>query len=140
MDLKAYMRQAFTIKRLINASKSRIEELQAMAEWARGVGLKVQASRKIDPMGDLIATITDQKECLLRDCSRLMELQREIKDVTELVKRDEYRLILSERYVKLKSWETIATECNYSLTHVMRIHRRAMLELQNAMLGYSKGD
>jgi len=135
MTAKEYLQQAFTIRRLIKAKESRIQELRDMTERVgqslSGDGVRVQTSPRRDPMGDLIATLVDlERECL-DDYARLLALQSEIENAINSVERHEYRLVLYERYINLKRWDDIAEDNNYGYRHVYRLHDEALAVIEN---------
>ena len=128
LSAKEYLSQAFTLQKLIKAKMSRIQDLRDIQQWV-GINYskpKVQASPKPDPMGDATANLLDLvAECQMDIC-RLLGLQREIVSLIESVDHPVYRLILYERYVNLKCWEDIAVDNNYSTQHILRLHGKAL--------------
>ena len=128
MTTKEYLSQAFPLQRLIKAKEARIQDLQDMKERTGRLitGIKVQKSPKHDSMGDLIATLVDLVEEYQQDCRRLLTLQEEIAAAVSTVKREDYHLVLFERYVNLKRWEDIAADNDYSEKHVYKLHSAAL--------------
>jgi type II secretory pathway component PulJ len=129
---KEYLKQAFILNRLIKAKKSRIRELRDMMEYtgAALADVKVQASLKSDPMGDLAAKLLDSISDCQRDIARLLDLQCGIETIINAVERDEYRLVLYERYINLKNWDDVAADNGYSEKHVFKLHGQALLEVK----------
>jgi len=77
-------------------------------------------------MGDLIATLVDLIAEYEADCLELLAVQEEISTVIKTVNREDYQLILFERYVNLKQWEDIAADNDYSEKHVYKLHSAAI--------------
>jgi len=129
MNVKEYLSQAFTLNGLMNAKKSRTQQLRHMRESVAG-GLqthtKVQTTLKTDTMAELTAKILDAEDECNKDIARLVSVQCEIETTIELVAQPSYRLILYERYVNLKTWEEIAENNHYSLKWVHVLHKRGL--------------
>ena len=128
MTVKQYLQQAFILQKLINAKKSRIQDLRDMQFFIRAAapGIKVQNSAKADPTGDTAALLLDLISECRHDIKRLLNIQREIEIVVNSVNRPDHRLILYERYINLKHWEDIAADNNYGWDTVHRKHREAL--------------
>ena len=124
MTVKEYLKQAFILNKIIKAKQSRIQDLRETQSSVRtpNLGVRVQTSRKADPIGDITAVIIDLINECQKDIARLLDLQREIESLINRVERQDYRLILYERYVNLKRWEDIAWDNNYSLRMVHKLH------------------
>lgn len=60
----------------------------------------------------------------------LLSVKQEILDAIWTVEDSTYRVLLTERYVNLKTWEQIAVEMNYSYMQVCRIHGKALAEVK----------
>jgi len=104
-------------------------------------GTRVQSSPKKDSMGDLIATLLDLIASYEADCHKLLAIQEEIAATIKTVSREDYRLILFERYVNLKRWEDISADNDYSEKHAYKLHNAAlkMIKLkQNDTHSHSK--
>ena len=128
MTTKEYLSQSFNLHRLIHAKESRIQDLQDMKERTGRLitGTRVQQNPKRDSMGDLIATLVDLIAEYEADCLELLAVQEEISTVIKTVNREDYQLILFERYVNLKQWEDIAADNDYSEKHVYKLHSAAI--------------
>ena len=129
MDVKEYLSQTFTLNCFIESKKSRIQRLRDMCEVVTGgiqPNRKVQTNLKRDPVGELTAKILEAEETCLEEIIRLMSLQHEIEMLIESVPHPDYRLILQERYVNLKSWDDIVENTSYSTKWVHVLHRRGL--------------
>ena len=128
MTTREYLSQTFTLNRLLKAKESRIQDLHDMKEQIgrMSTGIKVKSSQAKDPMGDVIATLLDLISEYEDDCRRLISVQEEIAALINTVRREDYRLILFERYVNMKTWEGIAADNYYSEKHVYKLHSAAI--------------
>jgi len=137
MTAKEYLSQAFTLHKLITAKKTRIQNLRDMQHRLGGAisAAKVQTSRKPDPLGDITAQLLDSIAECQQDITQLLDIQREIEKVIDCMEREDYRLILYERYINLKRWEDIAADNNFGWDTVHRKHREALEKIPRFMLG-----
>jgi len=130
MTKKEYLFQTFTLHRLLKAKETRIKDLRMMQESVGNIAPSTtvggKSRRNRDPMGDAVAKILDLISEYESDCLRLLSIQEEIKAMVETCGRDEYRLILFERYVNRKPWDDIAHDNGYSEKHVHKLHNAAL--------------
>lgn len=136
MSTKEYLLQAFILKNLIKAKRSRIQELRDRQTWVGAMlsEVNVKSSPKHDRMGDLLATILDLEEECLKDVVRLQDIEIEIKNLIEAINNADCRLILYERYINLKRWATVAIDAGYSERQVHNLHEQGLrlIELHKA--------
>jgi len=128
MTMKEYLSQSFTLHQLLKAKESRIQDLRDMQERVGqiSIGVKVKSSPKQDTMGDVVATLLDLIAEYHKDCLRILNIGQEIEAVIKTCQREDYRLILFERYINLKQWEDIAADNGYSEKHVYKLHSAAL--------------
>ena len=134
MTVREYLSQASLLGRMINAKKSRIENLREKQYFLGGgvFDVKVQTSIAQDFVGDATADVLDLIDECQRDILRLLSIQRDIEETIETLERTDLRLILFERYVNLKCWEDIAADNNYSWNTVHTKHRTAIAALEKS--------
>ncbi len=136
MTAKEYLSQAFKLNKLIKAKESRIQDLRDQAERVSGLitGVKVQSSHAADAMAEVVVKMLDLINEYQHDISRLLDIEREIKAVIDAIVRDDYQLILHERYINLKRWEDIAADNNYSWRTVHYLHSKALKVINLCMV------
>ena len=124
MTAREYLKQVFILDKLIKAKQSRVHDLRDKLQWISGTapGTRVQSSPTPDRMGDLTAKLLDLTDECLSDIGRLTDMQQEIEAIIRNVEREDYKLILFERYVNLKRWEDIAQDNHYSVRRVHELH------------------
>jgi len=137
MGIKQYLKQAFTIDRLIKAKKIRIQYLRDQLEMLNSLNMntKVQANGSKDRLGDTVAMLVDTIADVEKDIAKLVQLQRDMSDLIANVERGDLRLVLYERYINFKKWEDIAVDNNYSLDNIFKLHGRALQAIEKV---YSK--
>lgn len=62
-----------------------------------------------------------------------LELKAEILETISKLKDRRQRLVLTEYYLNMKTWEKVAVDLNYSYMHVTRIHGYALKEIEKIM-------
>ena len=135
MNVKEYLSQAFLLRKLINAKKSRIQDLRDRQQWLGAAlsDVKVQTSIAQDPVGNVTAALLDLIAECQNDIEKLLEIQSDIEATIEKVERSDLRLVLYERYVNLKRWEDVASDNNYSWDTVHRKHRAALAWIEKSV-------
>ena len=131
MSVKEYLKQAFTIDKLIRAKEKRIRDLRDRQESLGSAMsiVNVQTTPNKDRATDITVDLLDLiAECEV-DIKKLLDIQREIKRLIDTVKRDDLRLILYERYINLKKWDDIAYDNNYSRRTVLYQHGKALQKI-----------
>lgn len=59
-----------------------------------------------------------------------LELKKETLETISKLKDRRQRIVLTEYYLNMKTWEQVAVEINYSWRQVMNIHGNALQEIQ----------
>ena len=143
MTVKDYLKQAFTIDRLINVARSQIEELEEKRLSIGSLAItgdRVQASPNISSFTHLSDLYIDSIERYISEEKRLLELKSEIKTIIDTLANPTHRLIMSERYISCKIWETIAADNGYSWQGAHKIHDKALVELEKSRLKWIEVD
>lgn len=131
MNSREYLKQAYKLNEKI---KDKQERLLSMKELSTSIGAIDYAKDNVQssPQGDAafvkqIAKIIELEEELHKDLMQMCELQAEISKTIDMVDDVNCSLVLSKRYILMKTWEQIAEEMNYSVSQVQRIHERALI-------------
>lgn len=74
-----------------------------------------------------LAEVNRQIDCRIDE---LLGIKQEILAAISKVDSTTYRAILTERYVNLKKWERIAIDLGYDYYWVLRLHGRALREIE----------
>ena len=127
MTAKEYLSQAFTLRRIIKAKESRIQDLRDRQQQVSSVltGIKIRSGAR-DKAAEVTASMLDLINECQNDIERLLCLQSEMESVINKVERSDLRLILYERYVNLKRWEDVAADNGFSWNTVHRKHSEAL--------------
>ena len=84
---------------------------------------------EIERMAAVVAKAADMQAELEGDIDRLIELQKEIVEVIEMLSDSRHREVLILRYVESMSYAEIANMMNYDPSWVWRMHEEALKEI-----------
>ena len=129
LSIASYFKQAFTIDKMLKATKAQLEEIREKRLFISGLnyeGAKVQTSPNSEKLNALSHLYIELEQKYLEDCFRLEVLKIEIKGHVDKLENPTHRLIMTERYINLKHWEKIAADNGYTWRHVHKIHGRAL--------------
>ena len=132
MNAKQYLRQVRRLDNIVNAKLEQVEMLMAMTTrmTANLTTDKVQESNIPDKISTLICKIVDLEKEITNDIDKLIDLKIEIMRKIDSIQNDNYRLLLTLRYLNFKSWEQIAVEMGFTFQWVHELHKRALIEFE----------
>lgn len=112
-EIRDSMEKDAVLLRAIDYSKDRVSS----AASRRGV--EDTAIRIVDAQGRVTGKIDE----LIRAKQRAMQIIEQLPD-------GPHKLVMYNRYILLKTWESIAVDLNYSYRHVLRLHGDALNKLR----------
>ncbi|MBQ6040947.1 MAG: hypothetical protein IJL32_09265 [Oscillospiraceae bacterium] len=133
MTPKEYLLQYRDAVRRASAAQEHLAELRAMAEritpnyGASGGGTHQTGDR----LGAAVAKIVDAETKVDSEIELLIATEREIKRAIDSVEDERLRNILYRRYICGDKWEVIAVALNIEYRWLLRLHGRALQEVQN---------
>ena len=132
MTAKQYLRQVKRLDNIINAKLEQIEKLRAMSINISRVmspdNIRSQENRS--KTEKIIVKIIDLEREVTNDIDRLVDLKREIMQKIDAMEDDNYKVLLTLRYLNFKTWEEIAVEMDYTFQWVHQLHKRALIEFE----------
>lgn len=136
MGSKEYLQQVKRLDDIVNAKLEQIEALRSIAtkittDYSGDV--KVQSSPQNDKLEKIVAKIADLETELNRNIDKLVDLKAEIMERIDEVENNDYRLLLTLRYLNFKTWQDIADLMHYDVTWIYELHRRALIEFDERM-------
>lgn len=136
MTAKEYLRQYVQIEREIGRL---LEERQRWIDLATRITPAYSDAPKGGQSGNgkipaAVERIAEQEEKIDAKIAELVGLQREIERLLNEVKNPDYRLLLELRYLQEMTWEQIAERMHYSWRHIVRLHGKALLQMQDVMV------
>lgn len=131
MQAKQYLKQAYKLNERIKDKKERLARLKELSISLGAMDYskdKVQNGSQSDaPFVNPVHKSVDLERELNQDILRLEQLQIEINQAINAMSDIDCSLVLSKRYLLMKTWEQIANEMNYSVSQIHRIHQKALL-------------
>lgn len=106
---------------------------------------KVQTSRRLDPMGDALASAADLQETISARVIELNKHRRTALDIITTIDDSTLRTLLILRYLKITedckrpSWEAIASDLGYTRRHTLRLHGEALEAFNDRFVAYAPG-
>ena len=133
MTAKQYLRQIYKLNEQIKDKQERINYLKSMSTSIGAIDYskdKIQTSPSTDAsFTNQIMQIIKFEEELEQDKKRMKDLFIEISRTIDKLDNVNEMLVLSKRYLLMKSWEEIAEEMNYSLSQIFRMHKEALKDI-----------
>ena len=128
MTAKEYLSQGRYLDARINEKLHQVEQLRLIATKATGnlSGMPRPESPNAHSLQDTVCKIVDLENEINRSIDALVDLRREIMHVIDEVPSNECRMLLSMRYLGMKSWTEIAEAMCYSEKYVYEIHGKAL--------------
>lgn len=92
---------------------------------------KVQTSGTSDKIGNSIV-ILDEKERELEDLKhRREQIKKKEKEFISVLSDEDLKKLLYKRYIQFKSFKSISREIGMSETWIIKLHKKAVAEIQN---------
>ena len=128
MTAKQWLNRARRIDREIRALEEVIsstrKRLESVTQSYSGDG--AQSSKdphKFDRLVELESLVNEKIDEQIQIKTEILEAISQIRDRRQ-------RIVLTEYYLNMKTWDQVAVEINYSWRQVMNIHGRALQEMQ----------
>ena len=77
-----------------------------------------------------IKRLQEEIQTLQELVRKLVEIRAEIMTTISKLNNTDHREILYKRYCQSKTWEVIACELDYSYRWILKLHGRALLEIE----------
>lgn len=135
MSAKKYLSQARWLDRMIDNKVEQQERLRALAEKTTGdvSTERVSGSTRTDSRENVMVKLIDLSHEINADIDGLIDLQKEIMDTISQLEESKLILILEMRYVNGKSWDDVSQALHCDKRWVMRLHRKALTEIDEIL-------
>lgn len=140
MNVKQYLRQIWRLDNIINAKLDQVTELRSLAEKITSQPRHdaTQVVGGSDRISDIVSKIVDLETEINKSIDELIDLKQEIMALIDSMPNDDYKLLLTLRYLNYKTWEEIAVEMNYTYRWIHVLHGRALAEFEKILLQNKK--
>ena len=134
-EVKQYLRGLKQLNNIVQSKLDEIETLTSLAQRMTSVSknVLVQKSTPQDKLSELISKIVDLKNELKKDVDNLLDLKLDIIQKINDIENNDYKLLLTLRYLNFKTWEEIAVEMGYTYQWVHVLHGRALIHLSKKL-------
>ena len=130
MNTKHYLRQGYKLNERIRDKQERLARFKELAVSIGAIDYskdRVQGgSGSNAPFENQVVKIVDLEAEIEQDILELCKLQVEISNAIDDVEDVNCSLVLSKRYLLMKTWENIAEEMNYSVMQIHRLHAKGL--------------
>ena len=132
MTAKQYLNRARRIDSEINALlrllQTTRDSLESITQNYDSDGSQsTKNPHKFDRLVELESTVDNKVD-------ELIALKAEILNTISKLNDNRQRIILTEYYLEMKTWEQVAVDMNYSFQHIMRMHGYALKEIQRIIM------
>ena len=132
MDVKEYLREVRGLRRDIKTKQREREELWSLISSPGSMHpkeIQVQSSIPKDKQGDILATITDIDRIISDEISEYGTEINRAREIINSLSKPIHRTICTKYYILGSTWEQVANEEGYSVSHVQKMHGWALHEL-----------
>lgn len=114
-------REIRTLEEVITSTRERLE---SVTQSYSGDGAQsTKDPHKFDRLVELESLVNEKIDEQIQIKTEILEAISQIRDRRQ-------RIVLTEYYLNMKTWEQVAVEINYSWRQVMNIHGRALQEMK----------
>ena len=134
MNAKAFLSQAIWLDRVIQNKLEQKERLETMANKITTDVSQEKVSggsSSQSVMENATVKMLDLLDEINADIDRSIELKMEILFTISQLEDVSQQLLLEMRYINHKSWEDVASELGFDRSWVLRLHGKALKEIED---------
>lgn len=90
---------------------------------------RIQNSSSASAQEERLLTYAMACEAVDKVKAKIERIKRSRQKVIDMVPNDDYRILLTLRYLLNKPWKEVAKDMNYSVSHLINKHREALNEV-----------
>lgn len=128
-DVKATLSKVYYIDKEIQALTEIRDSLEKDAVFLRAIDYSKDRVSTADSRGgveDTVIRIADAQGRVTGKINELIEAKQRAMKIIEGLPEGPHKAVMYNRYILLKTWESIAVNLNYSYRHVLRLHGDAL--------------
>lgn len=131
IDVKEFLRSYRRQLAKIDIIEQDIETYRSEAEnTTQAINGLPHGSAITDKVGNITAKIVDRTSDALFEREVATDKRNKISNVIRQVNDERYMRVLFERYIKGEKWEQIAVNMGYDYRYVLKLHGRALQEVE----------
>lgn len=133
MQAKQYLRKIKRLNSFVKAKEEELEEIRTRAESVGCMNLsadKIQTSVNTDKLANDIIKLVMQEKKYEAALNSLYAYKAEAEERIEGIENDDYKLLLTLRYLRFKTFEEIAVEMGFTFQWICELHKRALIQFE----------
>lgn len=140
MTPKIFLQQAFYLDHRINSKIEQIDSLNGLAQKATSTlsDMPKAPGRNTSRLEEIVVKIVMLEEEINKDIDTLVDTKVQITELINEMLDKEQQMVLEKRYLNFLSFEQIAVDLNFSIQHVFRIHKQALLAIEPVIRKHEK--
>ena len=127
---KKYLQQAYILDNKIRADKAELDRVRSLAEAVRPAPRQAAGAMLPhapgDRLGEAVADIEELENRLIERLEQYILTMGEIESRIGRLEDETLKLVLRKRYLCYERWDKIAGDLNYHVSHIWRMHSRAL--------------
>lgn len=136
MTAKERLREIISLRKAAAYRRIKIEALESAAERTATPVTGMPRAPGADPSP--LASVICKKVDLEREIAEIEQKRDSMISEIDLLENDEYKTLLTLRYVEEMKWNAVMARMDYSETHIHRLHRSALEEFDKILKVGSK--
>lgn len=134
MNAKEYLLQVRKLEHLISIKKEEIQRLRLTLGY-KTVRYDIERVSGGKPVSasETIARIVDYETELEKDVRRYIETKSDVLKTIDQLSDERYISVLYKRYFEFKRFEEISVDMNYHYRWVLKLHGKALLEVNKIL-------
>ncbi len=133
MQAKQYLKKIKRLDSFVKAKQEELEEIKCRIESIGSIDYsadKIQSSPNPDKLLDGIIKLMEVEKRYDKAIQDLYNLKAEAEERIEGIHNDDYRLLLTLRYLRFKTFEEIAVEMGFTFQWIHELHKRALIQFE----------
>lgn len=131
MTAKEYLKGIIDLRKAAAYRRIKIEALESAAERTTVPVTGMPRAPGADPSP--LASVICKKVDLEREIAEIERKRGAVIEEIDLLENDEYKALLTLRYVEEMKWDAVMARMGYSETHIHRLHRSALEEFDKIL-------
>ncbi len=135
MTAKEFLSQAYLLDQRIKSKSEQIQSLNELAAKCTTIltGMPGSADHGGSTMANAVCKIISLQNEIAADMDRLVQTKKDIVDVIGKVNDVKFRILLEKRYLCGETWEEITLSLYHNRRWVLRLHDKALDEVQKIL-------
>lgn len=133
MQAKQYLRKIKRLNSFVRAKEEELEEIRTRVESVGCMNLsadKRPSSGNPDKLANNIVKLVMREKKYDEAIQNLYSLKAEAEERIECVPNEDYKLLLTLRYLRFKTFEEIAVEMGFTFQWIHELHKRSLIQFE----------